>query len=115
MDGLRKRKKITDVEFQTSIATITERVENNSKTSNFFFAEVNNTIVIASAYLIPEFNLSADDALHFATAIFYRCKGFVLDDKSFKNNLRDAHDRIAIFDLRNSDDIELLTSLCELD
>jgi predicted nucleic acid-binding protein len=114
LDGLYRKNKIDYVKFQRAIASIAERVEHNSSQSNFFIAEVNNLIVIVSSYLISEFHISADDALHFATALFYKCRAFVLDDKSFKNRII-KNGRIAVFDLSDQDDIEILTRLCELD
>lgn len=114
LDGLYRKNKINYVKFQSAIATIAERVQRNSSQSNFFIAEVNNLIVIVSSYLISEFHISADDALHLATALFYKCRAFVLDDKSFKNKINNSG-KIAVFDLSDQEDIETLTQLCELD
>jgi predicted nucleic acid-binding protein len=114
LDGLQRKKEITRMELQRAIFMMVERVANSSKDSNFRFAEVSNQIVIISSYLIPEFHISADDALHFATALSYGCKAFVLDDRSFKNKIK-VQRRIIIYGLRDKDDMEGLTLLCGLD
>lgn len=95
---LHNNEKITPAQLLLTIATITKRIESNSKDSNFYFIEVNQKIVSLSTYLIHMLAISADDALLFYTALLSKCNAFVSEDHKLSNKIG-KYGTIPAFDL----------------
>ena len=114
IDGLYRSGEIDYSGLQRIAATISERIEHNNREGNFYFTEVDRQIVNVSSVLIPWFGISADDALHFCTALLYKCKVFVTADHKLTNKINNNL-KIAVFDLTNKEESEDLATLLELD
>lgn len=89
MDKKVRREELSQVEGQTIIATLVERIKDSSASSYFQYAPLGKAIIANARMATSEFHISATDAIHWYTGFIYDCDYFVVHDSKFVNRLKE--------------------------
>lgn len=81
LDRKLRKQEITQVEMQTVIATLTQRIKDSSENASFRFAPMDHSMIAKSRSLIAAYHISADDALHLYTGWLYDCDYLLFHDR----------------------------------
>jgi predicted nucleic acid-binding protein len=80
LDRKFRKGEITEVEMQTVMATLFQRIKDSSENTSFRFAPIDHSMIANSRSLIAAYHISADDALHIYTGWIYDCDYLLFHD-----------------------------------